>query len=111
MAPIKEDQLKENLARNLRYLREGRKPYLSQQMLAKKLEVTQKSISRYENGISLPPAHVLVAMADLFGLTTDALFMEGFPENIKKKEGNTTNENITHSDPPQDCRTEKQADG
>ena len=110
MAPMKEDQLKQNLARNLRYLREGRKPYLSQQMLAIKLEVTQKSISRYENGISLPPAHVLVAMADLFGLTTDALFMAELPNN-NQKEGNTTNENITHSDPPQDCRTEKQADG
>lgn len=110
MAPIKEEQLKESLARNLRYLREGRKPYLSQQMLAKKLDVTQKSISRYENGISLPPAHVLVAMADLFGLTTDALFMAELPNN-NQKEGNTTNENITHSDPPQDCRTEKQADG
>ncbi len=110
MAPVKEDQLKQNLARNLRYLREGRKPYLSQQMLAKKLEVTQKSISRYENGISLPPAHVLVAMADLFGLTTDALFMAELPNN-NQKEGNTTNENITYGDPPQDCRTEKQADG
>ena len=110
MAPIKESQLKQNLARNLRYLREGRKPYLSQQMLAKKLEVTQKSISRYENGISLPPAHVLVAMADLFGLTTDALFMAELPNN-NQKEGNTTNENITYGDPPQDCRTEKQADG
>ena len=87
MAPVKEDQLKQNLARNLRYLREGRKPYLSQQMLAKKLEVTQKSISRYENSISLPPAHVLVAMADLFGLTTDALFMEELPNN-NQKEGN-----------------------
>lgn len=93
MAPIREDQLKQNLARNLRYLREGRKPYLSQQMLAQKLEVTQKSISRYENGISLPPAHVLVAIAELFALTTDALFMAELPEN--KKEGNTTNENIT----------------
>ena len=110
MAPIKEDQLKQNLAKNLRYLREGRKPYLSQQMLAKKLEVTQKSISRYENGISLPPAHVLVEMADLFGLTTDALFMAELPNN-NQKEGNTTNENITYGDPPQDCRTEKQADG
>ena len=92
MAPIKESQLKQNLARNLRYLREGRKPYLSQQMLAKKLEVTQKSISRYENSISLPPAHVLVAMADLFGLTTDALFMEELPNN-NQKEGNSAKRN------------------
>ena len=110
MTPIREDQLKQNLARNLRYLREGRKPYLSQQMLAKKLEVTQKSISRYENGISLPPAHVLVAIAELFGLTTDALFMAELPEN-NQKEGNTTNENITYGDPTPDCRAEKQTDG
>lgn len=102
MAPVNEEQLKQNLARNLRYLRERRKPYLSQQMLAKKLEVTQKSISRYENGISLPSAHVLVAMADLFGLTTDALFMEELPNN-NQKEGKTTNENITCSNPSQDC--------
>ncbi|MFG6320194.1 MAG: helix-turn-helix domain-containing protein [Lachnospiraceae bacterium] len=111
MAPVREDQLKQNFARNLRYLREGRKPYLSQQMLAKKLEVTQKSISRYENGISLPPAHVLVAIAELFGLTTDALFMAELPENMDKKEGNTTNENITYGNPAQDCRAEKQTDG
>lgn len=111
MAPINEDQLKQNLSKNLRYLREGRKPYLSQQMLARKLEVTQKSISRYENGISLPPAHVLIAMAELFGLTTDALFMAEFPDNANKKEGNTTNENITYGNPTQDCRAEKQADG
>lgn len=103
MAPIKEDQLREILARNLRYLRERRKPYLSQQMLAKKLEVTQKSISRYENAKSLPPAHVLVAMAELFGLTTDALFMAELPENMNKKEGNTTNENITYSNTTQNC--------
>ena len=102
MAPVKEDQLKQNLARNLRYLREQRKPYLSQQMLAAKLEVTQKSISRYENAISLPPAHVLVATADFFGLTTDALFMAELPENMNKKEGNTTNEDITYGNPTQD---------
>ena len=102
MAPVKEDQLKQNLARNLRYLREQRKPYLSQQMLAAKLEVTQKSISRYENAISLPPAHVLVAIADFFGLTTDALFRAELPENMNKKEGNTTNEDITYGNPTQD---------
>lgn len=110
MTPISENQLKQNFASNLRYLRERRKPYLSQQMLAKKLEVTQKSISRYENGISLPPAHVLVAIAELFGLTTDALFMEELPEN-NNKEGNTSNENITYGDTTQDCRAEKQTDG
>ena len=61
MAFVKEEQLRQNLARNLRHLRISRKPYLSQQMLAKKLEVTQKSISRYETGKCLPPPCVMVA--------------------------------------------------
>lgn len=107
----KEQELRMRLAENLRCLRMARMPALSQKRLADKLGVTQKSISRYETAKSLPPAHVLVAMAELFGLTTDTLFMEDLPENMKKKEGTTTNENITHGDPAQDCRAKKQADG
>ena len=107
----KEQQLKSRLAGNIRRLRMSRSPCLSQKTLAGKLGVTQKSISRYENAVSLPPAHVLVALAEEFGLTTDALFMERLPQNIKKKEGKTTNEDITHSDPQEDRRRKKQADG
>ena len=103
----KELQLRDCLARNLRYLRISRSPCLSQKMLAKKLGVTQKSISRYENAKCLPPTHVLVALAGEFGLTTDALFMERPPKNMKKKEGATTNEDITHSNPQEDCGREK----
>ena len=79
MAFVKEEQLRQNLARNLRHLRISRKPYLSQQMLAKKLEVTQKSISRYEPGKCLPPPCVMVAMAECFGTTTDALLGDRLP--------------------------------
>jgi len=107
----KELQLKNCLARNLRCLRMSRSPCLSQKTLARKLGVTQKSISRYENANCLPPAHVLVALAEEFGLATDELFMEDPPKNMKKKEGITTNEDITHSNPQEDCRREKQADG
>lgn len=99
----KEQELRKRLAENLRSLRMARMPALSQKRLADKLGVTQKSISRYENAKSLPPAHVLVAIAELFGLTTDALFMEGLSTNLKKKEGTITNENITSGNPAQDC--------
>ncbi len=75
----KEQQLRNCLARNLRYLRMSRIPCLSQKMLARKLGVTQKSISRYENAKYLPPTHVLVALADEFGLAMDELFMEHLP--------------------------------
>lgn len=99
----KEQELRKRLAHNLRSLRMARMPALSQKRLADKLGVTQKSVSRYENAISLPPAHILVAIAELFGLTTDALFMEGLSPNTEKKEGTTTNENITSGNPAQDC--------
>ena len=107
----KEQQLKNRLAKNLRRLRISQNPCLSQKTLARKLGVTQKSISRYENARCLPPAHVLVALAEEFGLATDMLFMERIPQNIKKKEGFITNENITHIDPQKDLGRKKQADG
>ena len=107
----KEQQLKRRLAGNLRRLRLSRSPCLSQKALAGKLGVTQKSISRYENALCLPPAHVLVALAEEFGLATDALFMERLPHNMKKKEGTRTNEDITHSDPQENRRREREADG
>ena len=108
----KEQRLRLRLARNLRRLRLSHSPCLSQKALAKKLGVTQKSISRYENALCLPPAHVLIALAEEFGLTTDALFMEPLRlNNSKKKEGTRTNEDITHSDPQEDRRREREADG
>jgi DNA-binding XRE family transcriptional regulator len=82
----KEQQLRNCLARNLRYLRMSRSPCFSQKMLAKKLGVTQKSISRYENAKCLPPTHVFVALTEEFGLAMDELFMERLPQNIKKKD-------------------------
>lgn len=82
-----EETLKANLARNMRFLRLQRKPLLSQKMLAKKLGVTQKSISRYETARCLPPAHVLLAMADIFGFTADELFGENLPDR-KGRENN-----------------------
>ena len=81
----KEQQLRSRLAGNIRRLRMSRSPCLSQKMLAKKLGVTQKSISRYENARCLPPAHVLVALAEEFGLATDALFMERLPYKYEKE--------------------------
>ena len=79
MVTINEDKMKQNLARNMRYLRTSKSPRISQQMLANKLGVTQKSISKYESGEILPPLHILVAMAQCFGFTTDELLSETLP--------------------------------
>ena len=80
MLLVNEETLKNNLARNMRYLRLSRNPCLSQAMLANKLGVTQKSINRYENAVNLPPAHVLIAMARYFGYTTEELLLDTLPD-------------------------------
>ena len=72
--------MKQNLARNMRYLRLSRCPRISQQMLANKLGTTQASISLYETAMQLPPTHILVAMATCFGYTTDELLSETLPD-------------------------------
>lgn len=79
MAIQSEEQLKINLAKNMRYLRIIRIPHVSQAKLADKLGVTQTSINRYETAQNLPPAHVLKAMADYFGYTTDELLSDRLP--------------------------------
>ena len=53
--PEKEEKLKANLAMNLQYLRIRHK--LSQVSLAKHLGISPRSISYYESGRYLPPAH------------------------------------------------------
>lgn len=73
---LSEEKLKKNLSDNLHFLRFSRSPKISQQTLAKKIGTSQKSISRYEQGICLPPAHILNALADYFGLPVDMLLQE-----------------------------------
>lgn len=79
MVTVNEDKMKQNLARNMRYLRMSKSPRISQTMLANKLGVSQKSISKYESAVLLPPSHILVAMAQCFGFTTDELLSETLP--------------------------------
>lgn len=87
MQTVNEEQLKQNLAKNLRYLRSTRTPPLSQAMLAKKLGVTQKSILRYEKAFSLPPLAVFMDMATYFGYTAEELLSDTLPA----KKGMNTN--------------------
>lgn len=79
MVTVNEDKMKQNLARNMRYLRMSKSPRISQTMLANKLGVTQSSVSKYESGEMLPPLHILLAMAHCFGYTADELLSETLP--------------------------------
>ena len=45
----------------------------SQQQMARKLHLTQGAISQWENGITVPAADQLSALADVFEITVDEL--------------------------------------
>ena len=45
----------------------------SQEQMARKLHITQGAISQWENGLTVPAADQLVALADAFGISVDQL--------------------------------------
>ena len=53
---------------------------MSQEMFAEKLGVSRQSVSKWETGTAAPDLDNLVAIARLFGVTTDWLLMEDTPE-------------------------------
>ena len=60
-----------NMYRRIRDLREDKD--LSQQQVAKLLNLSQSTYSRYENGVLDVPSQVLIALAKLHGVTVDYL--------------------------------------
>lgn len=100
---LPEEKFKKNLADNLHFLRYSRNPKISQKTLADKIGTSQKSISRYEQGICLPPVSVLTALADYFGLPVDSLLKEPHSHAAKQlQKGRTKHENLPHRYPADD---------
>lgn len=92
---LPEEKFKKNLADNLHSLRYSRNPKISQKTLADKIGTSQKSISRYEQGICLPPVPVLTALADYFGLPVDALLKEPRSQTAAERK-KKHHENLPH---------------
>lgn len=100
---LPEEKFKKNLADNLHSLRHSRNPKISQQTLAEKIGTSQKSISRYEQGICLPPVHILTALADYFGLPVDALLKDSQSRSREAAERKKKyHENLSHRHPADD---------
>lgn len=88
------DVLRKNIAANIAKLRTNSK--LTQAELAEKLSYSDKSVSKWERGESVPDIYVLSAIANLFGVTVDYLLEEHKPEEkvITKGEAVTRNRKI-----------------
>lgn len=72
---MKNQTLCEGFAKNLRELR--KKNRLTQGELGEAIGYTEKSVSKWERGIAMPPAEALVGIADALGASLDELFGYG----------------------------------
>lgn len=66
--------VKQTIAKNITALRQASK--MTQIELAEKLNYSDKAISKWERGESIPDVTVLKSIADLFGVTLDYLLQE-----------------------------------
>lgn len=66
--------IKENLANNLAYFR--KQLNITQAELAQKLNYSDKAVSKWERGESVPDLYVLKGLADFYGVTIDTLISE-----------------------------------
>ena len=74
--------LKQIIAKNLVELRKMKK--YTQQDLAEQLQYSDKAISKWEKGDSLPDIEVLYQICNLYGVTMDFLVHEGSYESKKE---------------------------
>lgn len=71
------------LGENIKALRKARG--LSQQELAGRLHVVRQTVSKWEQGLSVPDADLLVQLADCLGVPVEELLGTPAPESITPK--------------------------
>ena len=74
-------ELKKIVAKNIADLR--REAGLTQLELAEKLSYSDKAVSKWESGASIPDVGVLLEIAKLFGVTVDYLLSEDHKLHVK----------------------------
>lgn len=84
------EDIKQITAKNISTLRTGKK--MTQLELAETLNYSDKAVSKWERGDSLPDVITLKRMADLFGVTVDYLITE-HPEGEKPPVSKTVRNN------------------
>lgn len=78
-----EEQLRKNIAKNISELRKASE--ITQADLAKQLNYSDKSISKWERGDGVPDVIVLQKIADLFGVTINDIVSDEKPKLPRKK--------------------------
>lgn len=76
-------EINQKIAKNLAHYRKA--AGLTQAGLAEKINYSDKSISKWESGNGVPDIYTLIQLAELYGVTVDALIGDGTPMANKKK--------------------------
>lgn len=76
-----DDKIKQLIASNITYYR--KECHLTQAELADKIHYSDKSISKWERGDGVPDVCVLVALAELFGVTVNDMLSEKHKKSRK----------------------------
>ncbi len=76
-----DEKIKQLVASNITYYR--KQCHLTQAELAEKIHYSDKSISKWERGDGVPDVCVLVALADLFGVTVNDMLSEKHKKSHK----------------------------
>jgi transcriptional regulator with XRE-family HTH domain len=79
---MNENELKNLFSKNLTHYRKAME--MTQIQLAEKLNYSDKSISKWERGESLPDLVIMTQLAGLFGVTLNDLVSDKKPKNIRK---------------------------
>lgn len=72
-----------HMGENIAYLR--RTTGMTQEVLAYRLGVTSQAVSKWERQLSCPDVALLPAMADVFGVSIDDLFVSLNPDAIENR--------------------------
>lgn len=88
------EDMKITIAKNIIELR--RKNSMTQAELAEKLNYTDKAVSKWERGMSVPDVIVLKEIADLFGVTVDYLLTAEHEGGLPEIEPEDIHEKANH---------------
>ena len=75
-------EINQRIAKNLAHYRKA--AGLTQVELAEKINYSDKSVSKWESGNGVPDVYTLMQLAELYGVTVDALLGKGTPVAPKK---------------------------
>lgn len=89
---MEKNEIKNIISQNLIFLRKSRK--LTQGELAEKINYSDKTISKWENGDALPDIETLFLIAEFYGLTIDALCSENLQKSITKEKSKTSKQHV-----------------